>query len=110
MRYRVNTHRPVVRALLHGEQVTSTGQRLQAFREALDLDRRGVAEKLGVHVKTPGKWERGEQNLDRHLSPLAELLGVPENWETVGLDCRFDGGIYDGFGGKIGERYVCERC
>ncbi len=45
-------------------------------RQALDLDQRDLAERVGVHVNSVQRWEAGRQYPGRHLGKLEAVLGI----------------------------------
>ena len=67
------------------------GKRLKELRKAAGCTQGELSEKLGVHLQTVSKWERGVSEPDLSLLgetasllgvSLEKLLGVPENGET----------------------------
>lgn len=45
-------------------------------RQALDLDQRDLAQRVGVHVNSVQRWESGRQYPGRHLGKLESVLGI----------------------------------
>lgn len=72
-------------------QSLALGQRLQRLREKVGMTQQDLAKRLGYHVNSVARWERGEQNLKAIEVPVIAaaltvatdvLLGVREaRWE-----------------------------
>jgi DNA-binding transcriptional regulator YiaG len=56
-----------------------TAEEFATERSRLGLSQTELAERLGVHVRTIGKWERGERGIPE---PVARLLATirPVKW------------------------------
>lgn len=62
-----------------------SGEHLEAARHRARLDRRDVAERLGVHEETVRRWEvGGSRPSDDHLAVLVTLFSIEGGWS------RFD--------------------
>ena len=53
-----------------------TGARIRKQRQALGLDQRELAERVGVHVNSVQKWESGTHFPGRKLGRLEQVLGI----------------------------------
>ena len=51
------------------------GDVVRKRRQALDLEQRELAEKVGVHVNSVQRWEKGTQYPGRKLGKLEQVLG-----------------------------------
>lgn len=47
---------------------------LRAARERLKLTQQGLAERLGLHVRTIAGYERGQNAIPRHIALAIETL------------------------------------
>lgn len=60
------------------------GNIVRKRRQALDLEQRDLADRVGVHVNSVQRWEAGTQYPGRKLGKLEDVLGVRLDDEPVG--------------------------
>lgn len=66
------------------------GRRLRRAREAKRLTQKEVAEKIGIHNSTLGKYELGEREPDFDtIKKLAEVYEVSPVWLLIGSEEKF---------------------
>ena len=77
--------------------LVASGKRLRELREAKGMSQGALAEKLGIHVKTVGKAERGDMGLSvDNLLLIADFFNVSLDYLVRGSVCgELNGKLYE---------------